>query len=77
MSFVEGSTQLKLDNVILLKSPTDSNIWRVEWNVTGTLLATTSEDGKIILWKKDYKGEWTHVQEVTTENKLSYFHGSI
>ena len=41
-----------------------SAIWRVAWNATGTVLATSSEDGAVALWRKDFQGEWQRVQEV-------------
>lgn len=31
-----------------------SEAWKVEWNVTGTVLATSGDDGKVKLWKCEY-----------------------
>lgn len=31
---------------------TDQEVWRVKWNLTGTVLASTGDDGKAKLWKK-------------------------
>jgi hypothetical protein len=42
-----------------------SAIWRVAWNATGTVLATSSEDGIVALWRKDFLGTWKCVQEVS------------
>ena len=28
-----------------------SQVWRVEWNVTGTILASSGDDGCVRLWK--------------------------
>ncbi len=29
----------------------DAEVWRVEWNVTGTVLSSSGDDGKVRLWK--------------------------
>lgn len=26
-------------------------VWRVEWNLTGTILSSTGDDGRVRLWK--------------------------
>ena len=28
-----------------------SQVWKVEWNVTGTVLSSSGDDGKVRLWK--------------------------
>ena len=28
-----------------------AQVWRVEWNVTGTVLSSSGDDGKVRLWK--------------------------
>ncbi|XP_059610659.1 nucleoporin seh1 [Phlebotomus argentipes] len=33
-------------------------VWRVVWNVTGTMLATTGDDGCIRMWKMNYMKNW-------------------
>ena len=33
-------------------------VHRVEWNLTATILATSSDDGKVHLWSPNLKGEW-------------------
>lgn len=36
----------------------DGQVWRVSWNVTGTVLASAGGDGTIKLWKPNYMGTW-------------------
>lgn len=35
-----------------------AEVWRVEWNVVGTLLASSGEDGVVRLWRKGQDGRW-------------------
>jgi WD40 repeat protein len=36
----------------------ESSVWRVCWNVTGTILATSGDDGLVRLWKANYLDNW-------------------
>lgn len=47
-----------------------SVIWRVAWNATGTVLATSSEDGTLALWRTNYMGEWRIVQTLPASSKV-------
>ena len=38
--------------------PAKSEVWRAEWNVTGTVLATAGDDGTIGLWRKSFQNRW-------------------
>ncbi|RWS29983.1 nucleoporin seh1-like isoform X1 [Leptotrombidium deliense] len=35
-----------------------SQVWRVSWNVTGTILASSGDDGTVRLWKANYLENW-------------------
>ncbi|KAL5021658.1 hypothetical protein ScPMuIL_000813 [Solemya velum] len=36
----------------------DSQVWRICWNVTGTILASSGDDGCVRTWKANYMGSW-------------------
>ncbi len=38
--------------------------WRCQWNVTGTVLASSGEGGMVKLWKSDFQGRWKCVSEI-------------
>ena len=33
----------------------NANVWRICWNVTGTILASSADDGQVKLWKSNYQ----------------------
>lgn len=35
-----------------------AEVWRVSWNATGSILASTGDDGVARLWKADFNGTW-------------------
>lgn len=35
-----------------------SKVWRVCWNITGTIMGSTGDDGYVRLWKANYLGNW-------------------
>ncbi|KAL3202006.1 hypothetical protein MRX96_012268 [Rhipicephalus microplus] len=36
----------------------NSQAWRVSWNIIGTILASSGDDGCVRLWKANYMGIW-------------------
>jgi hypothetical protein len=45
-----------------------AEVWRAEWNVTGTALATSADDGKVKLWRQTLRGQWECVTNVTADS---------
>lgn len=35
-----------------------AEVWKVEWNISGTVLASSGEDGKVRLWRSDAYGKF-------------------
>lgn len=47
-----------------------SEVWNVEWNVTGTILASSGDDGVVRLWTRDpFTFEWRAHMQVTDDEK--------
>ncbi|KAJ3400336.1 epoxide hydrolase, soluble (sEH) [Chytriomyces hyalinus] len=36
-----------------------SEVWRVDWNIIGTVLSSCGLDGTVRLWKSTYLGDWS------------------
>ncbi|RKP07427.1 WD40-repeat-containing domain protein [Thamnocephalis sphaerospora] len=46
----------------------NAEVWRVEWNITGTILSTSGDDGKVRLWKATYADEWKCMSIISAEH---------
>lgn len=44
-------------------------VWRVSWSVTGSILAVSSGDKSVTLWKQALDGEWIQVSSVEETEK--------
>lgn len=53
---------LELDSCQELDNNSDT--WRVAWNVTGTVLASSGDSGVVKLWKSDFRGNWKCVSDI-------------
>ena len=40
--------------------PHRSQVWRVQWNASGSMLATSEDDGSVKVFKQDASGAWRH-----------------
>jgi len=47
-----------------LQELSQNEVWRVQWNVTGTVLASSGDDGQVRLWRSDYQGCWRCTSEI-------------
>ncbi|TPX47525.1 hypothetical protein SeLEV6574_g02597 [Synchytrium endobioticum] len=45
----------------------NAEVWRVEWNVTGTMLSSSGDDGVVRLWKATYLDEWRCMGKIEAE----------
>ncbi|KAI1001580.1 hypothetical protein K3495_g6622 [Podosphaera aphanis] len=45
--------------------------WKVEFDADGHLLGSTSDDGKVTLWRREPSGEWAKYSELTMARDLS------
>ncbi|KAK6183820.1 hypothetical protein SNE40_006415 [Patella caerulea] len=42
----------------------ESQVWRLSWNVLGTVLSSSGDDGRVRLWKANYAGKWKCIQVI-------------
>lgn len=57
-------------NISLLNSFNDhiGEVWKVSWNLTGTILSTCGDDGLIRLYKANYANKFQCMSVISTEN---------
>ena len=46
-----------------------SAVWRVCWNITGTILASSGDDGCVKLWKANYMDNWKCVSTLRADGQ--------
>ena len=46
-----------------------SSVGRVEWNITGTVLSSSGNDGKVRLWKQTVGGVWRTAGHISVEQE--------
>lgn len=42
----------------------DAPVWRLSWSITGNILAVSSGDGDVTLWKQMLDGDWKQISSV-------------
>jgi hypothetical protein len=60
---------LTYDKTQTVTTPDGSAVWRVSWNATGTVLATSAEDGQLSLYRKNFAGDWVVVQTLPSTSE--------
>lgn len=57
--------------VELLSEHDDHNgeVWSVSWNLTGTILSSAGDDGKVRLWKSTYSNEFKCMSVITAQQQ--------
>lgn len=61
--------ELKIETLAKLRDH-KLEVWKVSWNLTGTILSSAGDDGKIRLWKCSYLNEWRCMSVIDSENRL-------
>lgn len=51
---------LETDTFKLLGIHSGGDVWSLDWHPNKTALLSASEDGKVLEWKKDFVGNWSH-----------------
>jgi WD40 repeat protein len=57
----DGDNKPDLESTVTLDV---SNTWRCQWNVTGTVLASSGDRGVVQLWKSDFEGNFKCVSKI-------------
>jgi nucleoporin SEH1 len=57
-----GQTNIESEEIELIQH--NSEVWRVQWNITGTMLASSSDDGHVRLYKPNLQNKWVPILEV-------------
>lgn len=59
---------LKIETIATL-SDHNLEVWQVKWNLTGTILSSAGDDGKVRLWKSNYLREWKCMSIIDSSNR--------
>ncbi|KAI8582256.1 hypothetical protein K450DRAFT_228091 [Umbelopsis ramanniana AG] len=53
-----------------------AEVWRVEWNIEGTILASSGDDGTVRLWKAGFDGVWRQMSVISADGSNGGAHPS-
>lgn len=65
---IENSKAFKIETIAALNDH-NGEVWRVNWNLTGTILSSAGDDGKVRLWKCNYLNEWKCMSIINSSNR--------
>lgn len=65
---LESNQTLKIEQIASFDDH-KGEVWRVNWNLTGTILSSAGDDGKVRLWKCNYLNEWKCMSIINSSNK--------
>ena len=47
----------------------NSEVWRVQWNITGTILASSGDDGYVRMYQIDHQdNSWKCIRTIAADN---------
>lgn len=64
-----GTSSLEVRQVALLEDHR-SAVWRLAWNITGSVLGTSGDDGQVRLWRANYLNDWKCVYKLVADSNL-------
>ena len=62
----EDSSKLIVEEIAHLKGH-ECNVLRLSWNMLGTLLVSSGDDGNVLMWMSNYMGIWNSVDHLKVE----------
>jgi protein transport protein SEC13 len=71
---VEGGVSSSMDWKPTLLNTFEDPVWHVSWSVTGHMLAVSSGDSTVTLWKAGLDGEWLEVETTPEQDPAAAPH---